>query len=166
MRWTQRLTIILIAVVATAARFATGLRRRTRFGPLPQVEPIWEAPDPGTPSDFALYIGNRAFEPGAIDIRVEIDGRTVVQEVFEIDIQVPYTRFRLDLTPGKHRLKAETRRGQAILEREISIPEESHITMSYYYYEPWFLGGETGPMITYHAEETPSLPPWLWGDHG
>ena len=159
MRLTRRLTIILISVGATVGAFVAGLRRRTRFGPLPHVEPISEAPAPGTQGNVALYIANMAFQPDTIDVRIDIDGRTVVQGVFERNLQTPHTRFRLDLPAGKHRLKAETLRGQAVLEREISIPQESHIGISYYYSEPGLLGGETPPTITYHAEETPWIPP-------
>ena len=164
MRLTRRLTMILIAVAATVAAFVAGLRPRTRFGPLPHLEPISAAPAAGTQGNVALYIANMAFQPDAIDIRIDIDGRTVVQGVFERDIQTPHTRYRLDLPAGKHRLKAETLRGQAILEREISVPQESHIAISYVYAEPGLLGGETPPTITYHAEETPWIPPWGWRD--
>jgi hypothetical protein len=163
MRLTRRLSIFLMAVVATVAWFVAGLRPRTRFGTLPHIEPISEAPAPGTEGNVALYIANMAFVPDTVDIRIEIDGRTVVQGVFEHKMP-PCTRYRLDLPAGKHRLKAETLRGRAILEREISIPEESHIGISYIYSEPGLFGGETPPTITYHAEGTPWIPPTGWQD--
>jgi hypothetical protein len=164
MRLTRRLTLLLVAVGATVGGFVAGLRRRTRFGPLPQIEPISEAQAPGVEGNVALYIANMAFEPDTIDMRIEIDGRAVIQGTFVRNLQTPQTRYRLNLAPGKHRLKAETLRGQAILEREISIPEDSHIGIGYVYSEPGLLGGETPPTITYHAEETPWIPSWAWQD--
>lgn len=159
MRHARWLTIVLIACVAIVAPFVVGIRRRTKFGPLPQFEAISPDPAHNTASNVALYVSDMPFEPKQIEIRSEIDGRTVVRGVFEADPRTPYTRYLLKPPPGKHRLKAQTLRGKANLEREISIPEESHIGISDSYGQPSLVSGEIPPTITYHTEKTPWIPP-------
>ena len=154
-RW---LLLTLIANLAAAARFITSFRSRTHFGPLPNIEPI-TSPWTGVTGNVALYIGNIAFQPSIVDIHVEIDGRSVVHGAFEHDLQTKYTRYLIDLSPGEHRLKAETQRGQAALEEVFLLESEIHIAVSYYYGEPGLLNGETRT-LTFHAEDQPWIPDW------
>jgi hypothetical protein len=157
----RRVILVLIAGIAAVASFVAGIRPRTRFGPLPVIEPISGSATQDT-GNVALYISNMAFQPDVVDIRVEIDGRTVVHGAFECDVRTTHTRYRLDLPPGEHRLRAETQRGQAVLEEAFSLKDEIHIGLSYYYREPGLLNGETRPMITFHAEDRSWIPDWAW----
>jgi hypothetical protein len=112
--------------------------------------------------NVALYVSNMASEPSVIDIHVQVDGVTVVETNFTHEVQRPFARYRVNLTPGKHRLKVESIRGQASLSEDFVVNDQAHVAAAYYHPQAGLLHRETNPFFTFHKDDRPWLRDSLW----
>jgi hypothetical protein len=108
-----------------------------------------------------LYIVNDACEPPVVDIRVTVDGQCVVHDAFEWDPTI-FTRYRIQLSPGKHHILAVSERGQASLEETITVSGQLHIGIAYHYDQPSSFSPESPPCFTVHVEEKAWIPDYGW----
>jgi hypothetical protein len=108
-----------------------------------------------------LYVSHSAFTPPVIDIRVTVDGVVAVRDSFEHDRYSKFTRYQLQLSTGRHRLTAISVCGQASIEETITVSDQLHVSVAYWYSEPSRFSAESAPCFTLHAEEKAWIP-----DHG
>lgn len=102
-----------------------------------------EPPDSNSldPDDrFTLYVSNQSFALSPVDIMIEIDGKVVVRENFDVGNQHIWKSFTLSLTKGKHRLKASSTKGEAELLEEFEVNGE-HWAVVDFWYKPEIVNG-------------------------
>jgi hypothetical protein len=131
------------------------------FGPLPHIERV-QSDLLAEDGNFFLYVSNSSSEPPAVDIRVTLDGQVIVNDSFEQDLYSKFTRYRLRLSPGTHRIAAVSERGQASLEETITVVGQLHVGVAYWYSEPSAFSPERPPCFTLHVEEKAWIPDYGW----
>ncbi len=133
---TLRLAVAALALFAPAC------------GPAGDAEPD---PSRGSPdANVRLYVSNQSFARASVDIRVEIDGVTVVDDDFRVEGQHTWKEFGLELAPGKHILRATSDEGDAILERTFRVRGKRWIVLNY-----WCCDDETEPRFTLDVSARP-----------
>lgn len=100
--------------------------------------------------NFTLYVSNQSFERPTIDVRVEIDGRIVVAEEFEVEDQHNWLEFRLPLRPGSHVIHATSRRGGAELRRTFRVKGKRWAVLDY-----WCCDDAADPRFTFDVSKRP-----------
>lgn len=95
-----------------------------------------------------------------MDIKIFIDEKLAVYGIFDVKgKRVPqhnWKRFVFKLEDGKHKLKAESKKGEASLEKEFEIKEKAFAVLDYWYY-PKVTGG-AGPTprsFTFFIQDKP-----------
>lgn len=83
---------------------------------------------------FTLYVCNQSLSISPIDILIEIDGKVVVQEEFEVGRQLNWKTFDLRLSPGNHTIRVSSDKGEALLSEEFFIDGEYGAAVQYWYY--------------------------------
>ena len=68
------------------------------------------APEIGA-GEVLLYVSNQSYEDPDIQVIVTIDGEVVVDDQFSVDNQHNWVPHLLELSPGEHRLRAESSTG-------------------------------------------------------
>jgi hypothetical protein len=130
------------------------------FGPLPEIKPLHcKLLDEN--GNVYLYLGNTASAPEVVDLHVSIDDIDVVWDAFDWHPNI-FTRYRIQLAKGRHRLIAESQRGQARLEKTFSVSNTLHIGIAYSYSKPGCYSQELPPVITFHSDEKPWIPDYGW----
>lgn len=84
-------------------------------------------------SNFTLIISNQSFRKRVIRIKVNIDGKTAVNEEFDVKNQHNWLYFNYKLTLGKHKIEAISEDGVVINEVfEINNDEKKWILIDYW----------------------------------
>ncbi|TET31589.1 MAG: hypothetical protein E3J72_22000 [Planctomycetota bacterium] len=92
------------------------------------------------PSDpdgnFALQVSNQSFAIDPVDIEIRIDGRLAVRDDFCVDDQHSRVRFTFNIKPGRHKIEAVSKKGEAKFEKEFEITKKRHWAVIDYWYYP------------------------------
>jgi hypothetical protein len=112
--------------------------------------------------NVAIYVANMAYEPRSVDIDVQIDGVPVVTGNFEHDLRTPYSRYLVSLAPGEHRLKVDSKLGQASSEEVFRVKDQVHAGVAFYHSRAGLLNQESKPIFTLHFDERPWIPERGW----
>lgn len=92
-----------------------GLAIACSAGPEGDTDLLQEsAPEIGA-NEVLLYVSNQSYDDPDIEVLVTIDGQVVVEDRFPVGNQHNWVPHLLYLSPGEHRLRAESSTG-AILE--------------------------------------------------
>jgi len=83
---------------------------------------------------FTLLVSNQSFAITPVDIRIEIDGETVVHEYFEVGNQHNWKAYRLSLNPGQHTLRLSSAKGRATLLTTFTVTGKHWAVVNYWYY--------------------------------
>ena len=88
--------------------------------------------------NLTLYVSNQSFAITPVDITILIDGRKAVIGNFDVKgkriAQHNWIKHVFTLSPGKHKLKVLSKKGEAILEKEFSIKGKHWAVVDYWYY--------------------------------
>lgn len=82
--------------------------------------------------NFHLYVSNQSFAISPVDIKVFIDGKLVVKEAFFVGNQDNWQTFVLKLSPGRHKVVAESSKGCAKLEQTFEVNDKLWIALAYW----------------------------------
>ena len=80
-----------------------------------------------------LYVTNQSFAISPVDIKVFIDCKRVVDGAFDVGSQHTIEEFVLKLSPGRHRIVAESLRGNAKLEQEFEVSDKTWAALAYWF---------------------------------
>ena len=91
--------------------------------------------------NFILYVSNQSFEITTIDILVKIDDVPVLHKYFKVNSGNLFVgrrghnwkEFRYQLSPGKHRIYAETQKGKAKIDEIFEIKEKNWAVIDFWY---------------------------------
>ena len=123
----KRVPLLLTAAVLALA----GCSSKDSFGPQNQA------------GNLILYVSNQSFDITPIDITVYIDGQKALKDDFEVGSQHTWVPYGFSLAAGKHTIKAVSKKGDAILEKEFEVKGKHWATLAYWYYPK--LRGGAGP---------------------
>lgn len=88
--------------------------------------------------NLTLYVSNQSFAITPVDITIFIDGRKAVTGNFDVKgeliAQHNWIKYVFSLPPGKHKLKAVSKKGEAVLEKEFNIKGKHWAVVDYWYY--------------------------------
>lgn len=85
--------------------------------------------------NFVLTVSNQSFAISPVDITILINGKIAISSDFEVGDQHHYVRHVYEIAPGKHKLIAFSRKGEAIIETEFEISEKRHWgELDFWYY--------------------------------
>jgi hypothetical protein len=70
---------------------------------------------------LTLYVANQSFNVNPVDVKVTIDGVKVAEGIFFAGYGRSWRRYDVRLAPGRHVLRALTRKGGAALKREFTV---------------------------------------------
>jgi hypothetical protein len=82
--------------------------------------------------NFHLYVSDQSFNISPVDIKVFIDGDLVVNGSFDVGSQHNYRAFVLRLSPGGHKIVAESSEGHARLERTFEVNDKLWAALAYW----------------------------------
>jgi hypothetical protein len=94
------------------------------------VSPKSVVTDPN--GNFHLYVSNQSFAISPVDIEVFIDGEQIVNESFDVGSQDSFKTFVLRLSPGRHKIVAESSEGHAKLEQTIEVDNKLWAALAYW----------------------------------
>ena len=97
-----------------------------------QSQPISDLLDPE--GNFTLYVSNQSFAIDLVDVKISIDKQTVVDQDFYVGNQHSWQVFQLSLIPGKHTLRAKSRKGKVRLERTFDVKGRHWAAVGFSYY--------------------------------
>ena len=114
------------------------------------VDPTTRAEDVRGPGkgNLTLYVSNQSCERPAIDIRVEIDGKLLVSDEFEVGNQHNWVEFRLPLRSGAHVITAWSRQGDAELRRSFRVEGKRWAVLDY-----WCCDDPRDPRFTFDVSK-------------
>lgn len=78
-----------------------------------------------------LYVSNQSFAISPVDIKMFIDGELVVNGSFEVGSQHTIQEFVLKLSPGRHKIVAESSKGHAKLEQTFEVDDKLWAALGY-----------------------------------
>jgi hypothetical protein len=97
--------------------------------------PVIEGPPPleqAEDGNFTLYVSNQSFARGEVDITVWINGFVAVDGDFEVGNQHNWSEYRFNLADGPHTIRAETTRGEAVLEKTFRVEGKRWAVFDYW----------------------------------
>jgi len=139
-------TIRLLTVLNVILLLLPGCKDK----PLPPPESKLLDPN----GSFTLYVSNQSFAISPVDIQVEIDGEVVIREYFDVANQHNWKAFKLSLSPGQHKLKVSSVKGNAELSKEFDVTDEHWAVVDYWYY-PKSHYNPTPKKLTFDIQDTP-----------
>lgn len=95
--------------------------------------------------NFHLYVSNQSFAISPVDIKVFIDGKPVVNGSFNVGTHHTIITYVLKLSPGQHKIVAESLKGHAKLERTFEVHDKLWADLAYWYYPKPEGGAEPCP---------------------
>jgi len=107
----------------------------------PVAEPI--KLEPNENGNFILYVGNQSFAISPVDIEIYIDDKQVVADNFDVDNQHTWIKYSFNFEEGGHEIKAISKKGDAVLEKEFEIIDKHWAVIKYGYYPE--ISGGAGP---------------------
>ena len=117
---------IQLVLLATAASIVAGCSTRNAVPSKSVVN------DPN--GNFHLYVSDQSFAISPVDIRIFIDGELVVKGDFDVGSQHNFQSYVLKLSPGQHKIIAESSKGHAKLEQIFEINDKLWADLSYWFY--------------------------------
>ncbi len=96
---------------------------------LPKIQNPFESED----GNFILYVSNQSYETKTVDIQVAIDGTPILHEYFKVANQHLWKQFSLRLPEGRHKIKAVTRKGNAVIEQEFELNGKRWAVLNFCY---------------------------------
>jgi hypothetical protein len=139
----MRRLILLVALLALAG---CGTSTPERSGNTEGLPPLEEA----NQGNFTLYVSNQSFDRDNVDIRVLVDGRPVVIDDFAVESQHNWVEYRFDLDDGRHTLRAESLRGEAVFEGTFRVKGKRWAVVDY-----WCCGNAGEPNFTFRVRGEP-----------
>jgi hypothetical protein len=139
----MRTLIVVLGLVALA-----GCGSATQEPPA-----VAEGPPPleqAKEGNFTLYVSNQSFERATVDIRVLIDGRAAVEDAFAVENQHNWVEYRFALDDGRHSLRAESVRGEAVLDMDFAVKGQRWAVVDY-----WCCSDATEPKFTFLVRRQP-----------
>ncbi len=83
-------------------------------------------------ANVILYVSNQSFDEPLTNILVLIDGRTVVQDEFEVKNQHYWKVYSIHLSPGEHSLYAIAANGTAEINRSFKVSGNHWAALSFW----------------------------------
>jgi len=120
-----RLTWVCVASIALMA-FACG--RQAPEAPAKKSQPS----DPL--ANFTLHVSNQSFAITPVDIKVQIDGNVVVDQLFDVGGQHNWKTYKLRLSPGQHIIVVTSKEGAASLTKTFQIKDKHWGVLDYWHY--------------------------------
>jgi hypothetical protein len=84
-----------------------------------------------------VLVSNQSFDVNPVDVEICIDGRVVVQDMFDVQgDQLPqhnWQQYHLRLDKGSHSLVARSEKGQAQLNTTFEVPDVHTVTIAYWF---------------------------------
>jgi serpin B len=108
--------------------------------------------------NFTLHVSNQSFAIDPVDIKVYVDGKLAIDQKFEVGTgkrrQHNWQTFQFQLSDGRHRLRVESKKGQASLEEQFEVKGKRWVVLDY-----WFGGREDSQAaqkkFTFHVSDEP-----------
>jgi len=133
----------IMAALLAAIFLAEGCHKETASPPPLSQATLTEDKD----GNFILYVSNQSSAVNPVDIRIFIDGKVAVNELFDVTgkrtPQHNWKKFQFSLSKGTHELRISSKQGKATLEKDFEINNEHWAVVDYWYY-PRITGG-AGP---------------------
>jgi serpin B len=86
--------------------------------------------------NFTLYVSNQSFAVDPVDIKVYIDGKVATDQNFDVGTgkrrQHNWQTFQFQLADGAHRLRVESKKGQASLEEQFEVKGKRWAILNYW----------------------------------
>jgi diguanylate cyclase (GGDEF)-like protein len=83
-------------------------------------------------NNFTLVVSNMSNSNQPVDIKVLIDGKIAVSDSFHVGMQNTWKPFHFSLAKGKHKIQAQSAKGDATLTEEFEITDEHWASIEYY----------------------------------
>lgn len=107
-----------------------------------------------TQHPLTLYVANQSFVVNPVDIKITIDGKVVAAGTFLAGYGRSWRRYDVRLTPGRHILRAMTRKGSAALKREFDVTGPRWAAVAYRNVSP-SRGGRTVRHFAFAIRDRP-----------
>jgi hypothetical protein len=137
---------IAAALVLALATACGSSRPAPRLGTREDVKPVATA----APGNFRLYVSNQSFDRPGVDIEVLIDGVRVAAQEFAVEGQHNWIEFGIELMAGEHRLRAESRAGEAEFTKTFRTGAKNWAVLDY-----WCCGEPDDPRFTFTLSDRP-----------
>ena len=102
--------------------------------------------------NFVLYVSNQSFDISPVDIVVQIDGKQVVSADFAVGTQHWWVEHAIPLSPGKHKLVAVSKKGDARFEKEFEVKDKHWAVLNY-----WHTKGCDTKGFSWHFQDSPVM---------
>jgi diguanylate cyclase (GGDEF)-like protein len=83
-------------------------------------------------NNFTLVVSNLSNNNQPVDIKVLIDGKIAVSDSFHVGMQNTWKPFHFRLEKGKHKIQAQSIKGDATFAEEFEITDEHWASIEYY----------------------------------
>jgi len=87
--------------------------------------------------NFTLYVSNQSMDIKQVDVKVYLDGKLVIDEIFDVKgqkvAQHNQKAFYFQLSDGEHTIKAESKKGKAKLEENFVIKEKNWAVVNFWH---------------------------------
>ena len=103
---------------------------------------------------LTLYVANQSFDVNPVDIKITIDGKKVAAGTFLAGEGRSWRRYDVRLAPGRHVLRALTRKGGAALKREFDVTGPRWAAVAYRNVSP-SRGGRTVRHFAFAIRDKP-----------
>jgi hypothetical protein len=103
---------------------------------------------------LTLYVANQSVDVNPVDIKVTVDGVTVAAGAFYAGYGRSWRRYDVRLAPGRHVLRAMTRKGGAALKREFTVTGARWAAVAYRNVSP-SRGGRTVRHFAFAIRDRP-----------
>ncbi|MEN8262784.1 MAG: GGDEF domain-containing protein [Nitrospirota bacterium] len=87
--------------------------------------------DPEDDGNFILFVNNLSDEADSFDLKINIDGKAVVDEDSYDGSQHAWKPYQFSLTKNRHKIKVESMKGKARLEEEFEIRTKHMAVIEY-----------------------------------
>ena len=87
--------------------------------------------------NFTLYVSNQSLDIKQVDVKVYLDGKLVIDEMFDVKgqkvAQHNQKAFYFRLSNGEHTIKVESKKGKAKLEQKFIIKDINWAVINYWH---------------------------------
>ena len=80
---------------------------------------------------LTLYVSNQSYEISFVDMLIQIDGKKVIEDNFDVGDQSNFYPFELQLTKGEHTIHVISESGELEFEKQFEISEERWMYLLY-----------------------------------
>lgn len=100
--------------------------------------------------NFSLWVSNQSFAVENVDISVEIDGKLVISEYFDVGTQHTFKEFKLALEPGSHQIHIRSTKGKAELSKTFEFKTGQNGVIDYWYSKKSKYGDPIPPNFSFN----------------